>query len=107
MIIYVKGNWQSAYRTEVHLRPLVSLTVQLLVPELCGTLLACLLVLLAVGPLAVHATVLDETAGRAVLELDGVAPVLAAVGADIVAIVLDYGYAAHLRSKMTDVHSVS
>ena len=31
--------------------------------------------------LAAHAAVLDEAAGRALLELDGVAPVLAAVGA--------------------------
>ena len=44
-------------------------------------MLARLLVLIAVGPLAVHAAVLDETAGRAVLEPDGVAPLLATVGA--------------------------
>ena len=50
------------------------LTVQLLVLELCHALLARLLVLLAMGPLAVHAAVLDEAAGRAVLEPDGVAP---------------------------------
>jgi len=36
-------------------------------------------------PLAVHAAVFDEAAGRAVLELDGVAPALAAVGACFVA----------------------
>ena len=45
--------------------------------------------LLAVGLLAVHAAVLDKMAGRAVLELDCVAPVLAAVGAGSVAITLD------------------
>ena len=44
-------------------------------------MLAGLLVLLAVGPLTVHSTVLDEAAGRAALELDGIAPELAAVGA--------------------------
>ncbi|EJK53433.1 hypothetical protein THAOC_27137, partial [Thalassiosira oceanica] len=70
-----------ADRTEVHLWPLMPLTVQLLVLDLCRTLLACLLVQLAVGPLAVHAAVLDEAARRAVLELDAVAPLLAAVGA--------------------------
>ena len=70
---------QRANRAVAPLRPLVSLTVQLLVLELCRPLLARLLVMLAVGPLAVHAAVLDEAAGRAVLELDGVAPVLAAV----------------------------
>ena len=60
----------------------MSLIVQFLVLELCCALLACLLVLLAVGLLAVHPTVLDEAAGRAVLELNGVVvPVLAAVGA--------------------------
>ena len=32
-------------------------------------------------PLAVHAAVLDQTACRAILELDGVTPELAAVGA--------------------------
>ncbi|EJK53006.1 hypothetical protein THAOC_27631 [Thalassiosira oceanica] len=36
--------------------------------------------MLAVGPLAVHTAVLDETAGRAALELDDVAPLLTAVG---------------------------
>ncbi|EJK53564.1 hypothetical protein THAOC_26975, partial [Thalassiosira oceanica] len=60
-----------------------ALAVQFLVLELCHALLASLLVQLAVGPLAVHAAVLDEAAGRAVLELDGVAPELAAVGAGI------------------------
>ena len=61
---------------------LKTLAVQLLVPELCCTLLAGLLVLLAVCPLAVHAAVFHEAAGRAVLELDDIAPLLAAVGAD-------------------------
>ena len=81
MIIHVKGNRQSAYWAEVPLHSLVSLTVQLLVLELCCGLPAGLLVLLAMGLLTVHATVFDESAGRAVLELDDVAPVLAAVGA--------------------------
>ena len=36
------------------------------------------------GPLAVHAAVLDEAAGRAVLELDDVAPALAAVRAEVI-----------------------
>ena len=62
--------------------------VQLLVLELSRALIACLLVQLAMGPLAVHAAVLDESAGGAVLELDRVAPGLAAVGADFVAIIL-------------------
>ena len=35
------------------------------------------------GPLAVHAAVFHEAAGIAVLELDVVAPVLAAVGAGL------------------------
>ena len=59
--------------------PLVPLTVQLLVLELCRTLLAGLLVLLPMGPLAVHAAVPDEAAGRAVLQFDGVAGFPAAV----------------------------
>ena len=61
--------------------------VQLLVLELCCALLARPLVLLAVGLLAVHAAVLDEAAGRAVLELDGVAA-LAAVGAGSASIII-------------------
>ena len=69
MIIHRYRDWQRADRTEVFLRPLQPLTVQLLVPELSRTLLARLLVLLAVGPLAVHAAILDEAAGSAVLEL--------------------------------------
>ena len=52
------------------------MAVQSLVLEFCCTLLAGLLVLLAVGLLAVHAAVLDEAAGRAVLEL--VVPLAAA-----------------------------
>ena len=95
MIIRWQRNRQSADRAEVPLHPLEPLTVQLLVLQLGRTLLACLLVLLAVGPLAVHAAVLDEAAGCAVLELDGVAPLLAAVGAGLVAVILGNGYAAH------------
>ena len=41
--------------------------------------------LLAVGLLAVHAAVLDEAAGSAVLELDDVAPAFATVRARVVA----------------------
>ena len=66
----------------------MSLAVQPLVLEFCCTLLAGLLVLLAVGLLAVHAAVLDEATGRAVLEFDDVTPVLAAVGAGFVATIL-------------------
>ena len=65
----------------MRLRPLVALAVQLLVLQLGRALLACLLVELAVYLLAVHAAVLDEIAGVALLELDGVTPSLAAVGA--------------------------
>ena len=100
MCVHGYGYRQSADRTEVPLRPLESLAVQLLVLELRRTLLACLLVLLAVGPLAVHAAVLDEAAGRADLELGGFAPVLAAVGAGSVVFV---GHAAHLPSVSADV----
>ena len=96
MLIHREWNWQRADRAEVTLRPLMSLTVQLLVLKLCCTLLARLLVLLAVRPLAVHAAVLDEATGRTVLELDGVARVLAAVGAGFVAIILPIDrHAAH------------
>ena len=42
--------------------------------------LQCPFVLLAMGLLVVHAAVLDEAAGRAVLQLDGIAGFLAAVG---------------------------
>ena len=76
---------QRADRAEVSLRPLVSLAVQPFVLQFGCAFLACSLVLLAMGLLAVHAAVLDEAAGRAVLELDGVAPGLAAVGAGFVA----------------------
>ncbi|EJK59051.1 hypothetical protein THAOC_20774, partial [Thalassiosira oceanica] len=79
MLIHRQRNRQSADRAEVPLRPLEPLAVQLLVLELGRALLARPLVLLAVGPLAVDAAVLDEAAGRAVLELDGVARVLSAV----------------------------
>ena len=54
---------QGAYRAELSLRPLVPLAVQSLVLQLGRALLAGLLVLLAVGPLAVDATVFDEEAG--------------------------------------------
>ena len=50
--------------------------------QLGSTLLTGLLVLLAVGLLALDAAVLDEAAGRAVFEL-GVTPLLAAVRADV------------------------
>ena len=102
MISKRQRNWQSADRAEVALRPLVSLAVQLLVLELCRPLLACLLVLLAVGPLAVHAAVLDEAAGRTVLELDGIAPVLAAVGAGFVATIA-IRHVVHCRSRLMAV----
>ena len=65
------------------LQPLEALAVQLLVFELGRAFLTGLLVLLAVGLLAVYTAVLDEAAGRADLELDGVAAELAAVGADV------------------------
>ena len=79
------------------LRPLVSLIVKLLVFQLGCALLACLLVLLAVGLLAVHPAVLDEPTGRAVLELDVVACELPAVGAGVgfVAIVRNLRHAVH------------
>ena len=96
MLIYWQRDGQSADRTGVPLRPLEPLAVQLLVLELCRTLLARFLVLLAVGPLAVHAAVLHEVAGRTALELDGVATELAAVGAGLVAITLDR-HAAHCK----------
>ena len=73
----------------------MSLTVQLLVLQFGRALLACLLVLLAVGPLAVHTAVFDEAAGRAVLELECAASVSSAVGAGFVDI--DNGHAAHLE----------
>ena len=79
MIIRRDRNRQGADRTEVLLHPLVPLTIELLVLELCRTLLTGLLVLLAMCLLTLHAAVFDEATGRAVLELDGVAPGLAAV----------------------------
>ena len=100
MTLHRYGYRQSADRTEVTLRPLVSLTVQLLVLDLCLALLAGLPVLLAMGPLTVHAAVLDEVAGIAVLELDGVAPLLAAVGAGFDDVNLGNGYAAHCRTRL-------
>ena len=63
MFIHLDRYRQRADRAEVSLRPLQPLTVQLLILEICGTLLACLLVLLAMGLLAVQAAVLDEAAG--------------------------------------------
>ena len=61
----------------------MSLAVQLLVLELGRTLLAGLLVLLAMGLLTVRTAVSDEAAGRAALELDGGVAFLAAVGAGL------------------------
>ena len=81
MLTHRERDWQGADRAEVHFRPLKPLAEQPLLPQLCRTLLACRLVLLAVGPLAVHAAVFDEVACIAFLELDGVAPALAAVSA--------------------------
>ncbi|EJK52808.1 hypothetical protein THAOC_27882, partial [Thalassiosira oceanica] len=46
--------------------------------------------------------VLDETAGRTVLQLDGAAPLLAAVGAGFDDVSLCKGYAAHYRTRLTD-----
>ena len=79
------GQWdrQRTDRAEISLWTLLSLAVQLLVVELSRTLLACLLVLLAMGPLAVHAAVPDEAAGRAVPERDSAALGLPAVGAGL------------------------
>ena len=56
--------------------------------------------LLAVGLLAVHAAVFDEAAGRAVLELDGVAPVLAAIGAGFFAVTLAGSHATHHKIQV-------
>ena len=101
MRLHAQGDRQSADRAEVLLRPrLVSLPEQSFVPELCRTLLAYPLVLLAMGLLAVHTAVFDEVAGGAVLELDGVAPVLAAVGAGFVAASLGIRHANHCRSRL-------
>ena len=84
MLAHWEGNRQRAYRAKVSFRPLVPLPVQPFLPQLGGAFLADLLVLLAVGPLAVHAAVFNQAAGGAVLELDAVLAALAlAVGADI------------------------
>ena len=94
-------NRQSADRTEVPLRPLASLAVQLLVLEFCCTLLAYLPVLLAVGLLSVHAAVLDEAAGRAVLQLDGASlavTALATAGAHVSGAAVDRD-AAHVGKR--------
>ena len=77
---------------------LETLTVHLLVLQLSRTLLACLLVLLAVSPLAVHAAVLHEAAGRAVLELDGVTSSRSAVGTCCCG--ANHGHAAHCQAGM-------
>ena len=98
-------NRQGADRADVSLRPLVSLRIKTLVLELGCALLACLLVLLAMGLLTVHAAVLDKAAGRAVLELHGVAPVLATVGARLVGIVHNR-HAAHLHSSFSLLISI-
>ena len=85
-------NWQSAERAKIFLWPFLPLRVQLLVLDLCCTLLAGCLVLLAMGLLAVHAAVLDEATCRAVLELDGIAGLLAAVCTDFSWGVTHLGY---------------
>ena len=95
MVIYGYWDRQGADRAEVPLRSLQPQTVQLLVLEFGRTLLACLLVLLAIGPLTVHAAVLDEAAGRAVLQLDGADPSLAAVGTSFVATIAIIRHAVH------------
>ena len=97
MFFHGYRNRQGADRAEVPVGPLVSLAVQLLVLQFCGTLLAGHLVLLAMYLLAVHAAVLDESAGIAVLELDGVASVLAAVGTGFSAIEDDGHVVVHCR----------
>ena len=99
MLLHWQRNRQSADRAEVPLWPLVPLTLQLLVFQLCDTLLTSLLVLLAMYFLAVHAAVFYEAAGRAVLELDGAAPVLAAVRAGFVALVRNNRRAVHFPLK--------
>ena len=83
ILVHGYRNRQRAYRAEVLLRSLVSLIVQPFVLQFGRALLACLLMLLAMGPLAVHAAVLDEAAGRAGLELRRVAGLFAAVGAAV------------------------
>ena len=95
MFTHWEWNKQSTYRAEVAFRSLVTLAVQLLVLELCCTLLACLLVLLPMCLLAVHAAVFDEKTGVAVLELDDVAFVLVTVGAGFSTIFLTSKRAVH------------
>ena len=102
MVMHWERHCKETDRTEVSLGPLVTLAVQLLVLELCRTLLACLLVLLAVGLLAAHVAVFDEAAGRAVLELDDVALVLAAVCTGFVATIATRRVV-HCRSRLTAV----
>ena len=82
MLVHRERYCKRTDRAEFPLWPLVALTVQLLVLELGRTFLARLLVQLAGDLLAVDTAVFHEVAGRAVHELDGVAPLLAAVGAD-------------------------
>jgi len=97
MITHGLWDQQSADRAEVTIWPPVSLTVQLLVLDCGHALLARLLVLLAVGLLAVNAAVFHKSAGHAVLELDGATPGLAAVGAGFVALVHHNRRAVHHR----------
>ena len=80
----------------------MSLAVHLLVLELCCTLLAYLLVLPAVGLLAVHAAVLDEAAGIAVLQVHRLAPVLAAVGTGSVTVTVIYAARRALHNEFED-----
>ena len=70
----------------------MSLAVQPLVLQLGRALLAFYLVLLAMDLLTVHAAVLDETTGIAVLELHCVAGFLAAVGAAAFACATHFGW---------------
>ena len=90
--MFIRREWyrQRAERTEVPLRPLVTQAVQPFVLQFGRALPACLLMLLAVGPLAVDAAVLDEETGGAVLELgtDIVAALAPAVSADFVTITM-------------------
>ena len=71
MLIYKKRNRQRADRAKFSFRSLESLSVQPLVLQFDGAFLACLLVLLAVGPLTVHAAIFDEKTGRTFLQHDG------------------------------------
>ena len=67
MLIHWQRNRQCTDRAEITLMSLQPLTVQLLVLELGRTLLTGLLMLFAVGPLAVYTAVFHEAAGIAVL----------------------------------------